>query len=160
MTTDKDMPTHPSKATVDPDPSVLEYVGNFLASVGESDYAAHVRSAASVIAKRRLDRAREERDLLFIATGQGDRTVGDGTLHAELRLVEFAGKDDPEFVNGIRDLLQVMVASMWDLRKKDVTVMTADEFANFTEDDQGEEMAPIDRAIAEAKRRAQRRFGQ
>ena len=157
--TDKDMPTHPSKVHVDPDIRILEKVANLMASLDDPESAAHVRSAANIISHRKFEASRAQNALILIAIGQGDRTVGDGTLYAELRLDEFAGKDDAEFVNGIRELFRTTASAMWDLRKSSVTVMTSDEFANLAEDDDDEvddNRLLIDRAVAHARRRARR----
>jgi len=67
----------------------------------------------------------------LVAWGDGDRTVGDGTFNAEIRIDAI----HPEMVDDLKEDFKEILSNVWDLDTRYVHVMTGEEFAAYTADD-------------------------
>jgi hypothetical protein len=64
----------------------------------------------------------------LIAWGEGDRTVGDGTFRAEMKVDAL----DPDMVSFLKEELAKALSQVWDLAPRFVHVMTKVEFEAYT----------------------------
>ncbi len=73
----------------------------------------------------------DTKDVKLVAFGAGDRTVGDGTFHAELTITALPS----DLMRLAKAEFQRALSTVWDLRSSRVTVMTQEEFEAYTKEE-------------------------